>query len=287
MNTTVKDSKLPGRFDRGTWTTVIIWLTLVSVALIFLAPIVYLVAASLKNMEDFHRYSFFPPLDRMTLDNFASLFTQVQFGRFLLNSLFVTCTTVTLQLLMASLGGYALACYRFRGQQGLMLLLLVSMMIPAPVMLAPLYELLFHLRLIDTHAGLIIPGLVNVLGLFLFRQAMLNIPADLVHAGRVDGAGEFGIYWHVALPVVRPTIGAFTLVAFMGTWNSFLWPQVVLQSNDLFTLPIALNQLVGLYTDDYGALMAGTLLAVLPVVLLFFLLQKEFISGLTEGAVKG
>jgi len=103
----------------------------------------------------------------------------------------------------------------------------------------------------------------------------------------VDGASELGIYWHVALPVVRPTIGAFTLIAFMGSWNSFLWPQVVLQSNDLFTLPIALNQLVGLYQDDYGALMAGTLLAVMPVVGLFFLLQKEFISGLTEGAVKG
>lgn len=275
-------------FDfRKQWSLVIIWLTLVSLSLIFLAPIVYLIAGSVKSMDDFYRYSFFPPAGRMTHTNFISLFAQVNFLRFLLNSLFVTCTTVTLQLLMASLGGYALSCYRFRGQRVLMVLLLVSMMIPGPVMLAPLYELLFHLRLIDTHAGLIIPGLVNVLGVFLFRQAMLNIPKDLIHAGRVDGASEFGIYWHVALPVVRPTIGAFTLIAFMGTWNSFLWPQVVLQSNDLFTLPIALNQLVGLYHDDYGALMAGTLLAVLPVVLLFFLLQREFISGLTEGAVKG
>lgn len=265
----------------------ILWLTLVSLAMIFLAPIVYLIAGAVKQMEDFHTYSFFPPLDRLSLSNFHSLFSQVNFARFLLNSLFVTCTTVTLQLLMASLGGYALACYDFRGRKTLMLLLLVSMMIPGPVMLAPLYELLFHLRLIDSHAGLIIPGLVNVLGVFLFRQAMMNIPKDLVHAGRVDGASELGIYWHVALPVVRPTIGAFTLIAFMGSWNSFLWPQVVLQSNDLFTLPIALNQLVGLYQDDYGALMAGTLLAVMPVVGLFFLLQKEFISGLTEGAVKG
>lgn len=269
------------------WSSVIVWLTLVSLALIFLAPIVYLVAATVKETADFNRYSFFPPRDRMTLVNFASLFRQVDFLRFLLNSLFVTCTTVTLQLLVASLGGYALACYRFRGQQAILLVVLSAMMIPAPVMLAPLYELLFHLRLIDTHAGLIVPGLVNVLGLFLFRQAMINVPIDLIQAGRVDGASEFGIYWHVALPVVRPTVGAFTLIAFMGSWNSFLWPQVVLQSSDLFTLPIALNQLVGLYHDDYGALMAGTFLAILPVVLLFFLLQKEFISGITEGAVKG
>lgn len=265
----------------------IIWLTASAVACLFLAPLVYLVAASVKHTSDFHSYAFFPPLAKMTFDNFISLFAQMDFLRFLLNSFFVTCATVILQLFMASLGGFALACYRFRGQQTLIMVMLVSMMIPAPVLLAPLYELLFHMRLIDTHAGLIIPGLVNVLGIFLFRQSMLGIPRDLLQAARVDGASEWGLYWHVALPVVRPMIGAFTLIAFMGTWNSFLWPQVVLQSNDLFTLPIALNQLVGLYHDDYGALMAGTLLAVLPVVGLFFVLQREFISGLAEGAVKG
>ncbi|TVR12838.1 MAG: carbohydrate ABC transporter permease [Planctomycetota bacterium] len=265
----------------------ILWLTLVAIALIFLAPLLYLLAASVKQTEDFHSYAFFPPIDRITLANFASLFGQMDFLRFLLNSFFVTCATVVLQLFMATLAGYALACYHFRGQKIIIIAMLVSMMIPAPVLLAPLYELLFHMRLIDTHMGLIVPGLVNVLGIFLFRQSMMGIPRDLIQAARVDGASEFGIYWHVALPVVRPMIGAFTLIAFMGTWNSFLWPQVVLQSTDLFTLPIALNQLVGLYHDDYGALMAGTLLAVLPVIALFFMLQREFISGLTEGAVKG
>jgi ABC-type glycerol-3-phosphate transport system permease component len=113
------------------------------------------------------------------------------------------------------------------------------------------------------------------------------VPDEMLQAARIDGCNEFQIFWHVVLPVSRPIIGAFCLIAFMGTWNSFLWPQIILQSSDRFTLPIGLNQMVGVYEADYGALMSGTLLAVLPVVVLFFLLQKEFIAGLTKGAVKG
>jgi ABC-type glycerol-3-phosphate transport system permease component len=116
---------------------------------------------------------------------------------------------------------------------------------------------------------------------------MLQIPDELLQAGRIDGCSEFGLFWRVAMPISRPMIGAFCLVAFMGTWNSFLWPQIILHSNRLFTLPIALNQLVGLQRQDYGVLMAGTLLSILPVAVLFLILQKEFLAGLTAGAVKG
>ena len=165
--------------------------------------------------------------------------------------------------------------------------MLTTMMIPAQVMLAPMYELIYAMGLVDSYWGLIIPGAVSVFGMFLFRQSMLDLPDDLLQAGRIDGCTELRLYWDVVLPVQRPMIGAFCLIAFMGSWNNFLWPQIILHSQERFTLPIGLNQMVGLYAQEYGAMMAGTLLAVLPVVLLFFLLQKEFISGLTAGAVKG
>ena len=139
----------------------------------------------------------------------------------------------------------------------------------------------------DSHAGLIVPSMVSVFGLFLFRQAMLSIPDELLQAGRIDGCSEFALYWKIAVPVTRPMIGAFCLIAFMGTWNSFIWPQIILNTSALYTLPIGVNQMVGQYRPDYGALMAGTLLSLVPVVLLFFMLQREFIAGLTSGAVKG
>jgi ABC-type glycerol-3-phosphate transport system permease component len=191
------------------------------------------------------------------------------------------------QLFFSSLGGFALAKYEFKGKRIIMIVMLATMMIPAQVMLAPLYELITRMRLADTYLGLIVPGAVSVFGMFLFRQSMLQIPDELLQAGRIDGCSEFGLFWRIAMPISRPMIGAFCLVAFMGTWNSFLWPQIILHSNHLFTLPIALNQLVGLQRQDYGVLMAGTLLSILPVAVLFLILQKEFLAGLTAGAVKG
>jgi ABC-type glycerol-3-phosphate transport system permease component len=256
-------------------------------AAVTLVPLVWLVACSVKGGEDFFAYTFFAPPGRMSLVNFRSLFTQMPFLRLMMNSLFLSGVTVMVQLFLASLGGFALAKYEFRGKRIIMVVMLATMMIPAQVMLAPLYELICHAKLADTYLGLIVPGAVSVFGMFLFRQAMLQIPDELLQAGRIDGCGEFGLYWRIAIPIVRPMTGAFCLISFMGTWNSFLWPQIILHSREKFTLPIALNQLVGLQQQDYGVLMAGTLLSILPVVVLFFVLQREFLSGLTAGAVKG
>jgi multiple sugar transport system permease protein len=252
-----------------------------------LVPIAWLVVSAFKANADFQAYAFAPPLDRLTAANFPSLFHQMPFLRFMMNSFFVAGATVIVQLFFSALGGFALAKYEFAGKKTIMGVMLATMMIPGPVLLAPMYELIYHLRLIDTHLGLIVPAMVNVFGMFLFRQSMLSVPDEMLQAARIDGCSEFQVFWHVVLPVSRPIVGAFCLIAFMGTWNSFLWPQIILQSSDRFTLPIGLNQMIGVYEADYGAMMAGTLLAVLPVVVLFFLLQKEFIAGLTKGAVKG
>ena len=220
-------------------------------------------------------------------DSIAQNQVRVPFLRYVINSLFVASTVVLIQVFFSSLGGFALAKYEFKGKTVLTLIMLVTMMIPMPVLLAPLYEQIYHLGLMDSHAGLIVPSAVSVFGLFLFRQSMLGLPDSLLEAARIDGCSEFGVYWRVAIPLTRPMIGAFTLIAFMGNWNSFLWPQIILHTKENFTLPIGLSQLSGTQEEILGPLMAGTLLAILPVMLLFLLFQREFISGLTKGAVKG
>jgi ABC-type glycerol-3-phosphate transport system permease component len=272
---------------RNPWLLALLYVSLGVLGVITLTPLLWLVACSVKSNDDFFRYTFFPPLERLTLENFRMLFGQLDFLRLMMNSLFVTGATVMIQLFFSSLGGFALAKYYFRGKRAVMLLMLGTMMIPPQVMLAPLYELICGLRLADTHVGLIVPGMVSVFGMFLFRQSMLQIPDEMIEAARVDGCSEFGVYWNIAVPVSRPMIGAFCLLAFMTTWNSFLWPQIILNTRDKFTLPIALNQMINLYEQNYGVLMAGTLLSILPVMVLFFALQREFIAGLTAGAVKG
>lgn len=255
------------------------------VATLMLIPLVWLVCAAFKSPDDLFHYTFASP--RPTLRNFQSLFRQIPFLRYAMNSLFLSCSTTLTQLFFCSLAGFALAKYEFRFKRGILGVMLATMMIPGQVLLAPVYELLYHMRLVDTYWGILLPGAVSVFGIILFRQAMLHMPDDLLHAGRIDGCTEFRLYWEIALPVSRPMVGAFTLIAFMGAWNSFLWPQIVLQTQDRFTLPIALSMMVGLYEQEYGSLMAGTLLSILPVIGLFLFLQKEFLAGLTAGAVKG
>jgi len=139
-----------------------------------------------------------------------------------------------MQLFFSSLGGFALAKYEFKGKKYIMIL----MLIPGQVLMAPLYELLYKFRLLDTYTGLVSPWAVSVFGMFLFSQSMKQIPQSLLEAGRLDGLSEFGIYWNLVLPVSRPMIGAFCLISFMGSWNNFLWPQIVLNSQDMYTLPI-------------------------------------------------
>jgi ABC-type glycerol-3-phosphate transport system permease component len=273
----------------GRWSLVVgrslVYLVLLALVAIALTPLVWLIAATTKGPDDLFHYTFFAP--RVSAENFAELFQTVPFGRYMVNSVFVACTMVLVQLFFASLAGFALAKYEFRGKKAIMVLMLATMMIPGQVVMAPLYEVIYRLGLVDSYPGLIVPGAVSVFGIFLFRQAILQAPDELLHAARIDGCSEFRIYWDVIMPITRPMIGAFCLISFMGSWNSFLWPQILIHQSERSTLPIALNQLVSVYTQKYGMLMAGTFLCVLPVIVLFLVLQKEFVAGLTAGAVKG
>jgi ABC-type glycerol-3-phosphate transport system permease component len=199
---------------------------------------------------------------------------------------FATASTM-LQVLFCSAAGFALAKYDFRGKHALMTFMLGSMMIPGVLLFAPVYELIVKLGLVNSYPGLILPGMVSAYGIFLFRQAMMAVPTEMLDAGRIDGCSEFGIYLRLAMPLVRPMCAAFCLVTFLANWNSFFGPSIFLHSQDKLTLPVVLNLYLGQYRSDYGVFLAGTLLAIVPPAVLFFALEKEFISGLTSGAVKG
>ena len=168
------------------------------------------------------------------------------------------------------------------------LVVLGSLIVPPTLLIAPSYELLFHLGLLDSVWGLLLPTFAPAFGVFLFRQAVQqSVPDELIEAARIDGCSETGIFLVIVLPLIRPMIGAFLLITFLGMWNNFISPQIVLQTASKQPLSVAISQLRGVYRTDYGLLMAATVVSITPVAVLFLLLQKQFISGLTSGAVKG
>jgi ABC-type glycerol-3-phosphate transport system permease component len=265
---------------------------------IMLAPFIWLMCAAFKDKDALNKYTFLPPpreisAKTVNFDNFRELFKPTQsingpvpFWRYLFNSLFLASAATVTSVFFCSMGGYAVAKYRFPGRGAVLAFMLASMTIPGVVLLAPNFEIIWRIGWMDTYRALIIPGAVGVFGIFLYRQAMLAVPAELIEAGRIDGCSEFRIYLTLAMPLVRPMTGAFCLISFLGSWNAFLAPNIFLQSQEKLTLPVLLNQYLGVYAQHYGVFLAGTLIAILPPALLFLALQREFISGLTSGAVK-
>jgi ABC-type glycerol-3-phosphate transport system permease component len=267
-------------------------------ALLVLAPFAWLVPAVFKTGAAFNDYVFFPPVSKwpetLSFANFRTLFEgrpslrgPVYFWEYFLNSTVIATVTTTLQLFFSSLAGYTLAKFEFRGKAALMLFMLGSMMIPPVLLLAPLYKMVVDLGLVDSLAGVIVPIMVSTYGAFLFRQACVSVPSEMLDAARLDGCSELGIYFRVVMPLVRPMAAAFCLVAFLTNWNAFFQPNIFLHSEDKLTVPVVLNLLLGVYRQKQGVFLAGTALAMIPPAVLFFFLQKEFISGLTSGAVKG
>jgi ABC-type glycerol-3-phosphate transport system permease component len=300
--------------------------TLLIVGTVMLMPFAWLICAAFKDKNVLNEYAFLPPpatwFDKnarvggkvvplnslpddvkpapsdvlpptLNLGNFRTLLEHkptlqgpVNFWKYVTNSLFLAAAGTFLSLVFSSMSGYALAKYRFRGRVPIIIFMLASLTIPGVVLLAPNFEVIWRLGWMDTFKALLIPGAVSVFGIFLFRQSILGVPDDILEAGRIDGCGEFRIYLTLVMPLVRPVIGAFCLISFLGIWNSFITPNIFLQSQDKLPLPVVLNQYIGEYSQQYGVFLAGTLLAIIPPAVLFFALQREFIAGLTTGAVK-
>ncbi len=273
--------------------------SLVLASIAVLSPFAWLVAAAFKDKSVLNEYILLPPPsewsgETLNLNNFRELFApaelvhfKIPFWRFILNSTVYTTVSVCAQLVLSSLGGYALAKYEFRGKRLLMAFILGSMMVPYILLLAPIYKLAVGWGIVNTLWGLILQGIVSAYGIFLFRQACMSVPDEMLDAGRIDGCSELRLYFNLVMPLVRPMAAAFCLVSFLQHWNAFFAPNVFLHSYDNLTLPIVLRIYLSGYTNDMGVFLAGTLLAMVPPAVLFFALQREFISGLTSGALKG
>ena len=252
-----------------------------------LLPLLWMLAASLMPAGEANHY---PPRlwpSTVTFEHYAALFTRLDLGRYLLNSALLAGATTVISLFINSMAGYAFAKFRFRYRDRLFRALLAAMVIPAQVAMLPLFLLLKQFGLINTYWGIIIPGMASIFGIFLIRQYLLAIPDSLLDAARMDGASEFRIYWSLILPLCRPILVTLAIFTFLGAWNDFMWPLIVLTDSSMYTLPVALANLLGEHVQDTELMMAGSVLTVLPVMLLFVALQKYYIAGIMLGGMKG
>ncbi len=221
-----------------------------------------------------------------TLVQYRELFGRLNFGRSLANSLTVATLLTVSSLLVNSLAGYAFAKGRFRGRNVLFTILLAALVIPGQVTMLPVFLLLRTLGMLNSYAGLVIPAAASIFGIFLIRQYCLSIPDELLESARIDGASEWLIYRKIVLPLIRPALVTLGLFTFLGAWNDFLWPLVVLSDSQLYTLPVALANLLGENASRVELMMAGSVVVVAPVLVVFLALQRHYIGGIMNSGLK-
>ncbi|MEP6509248.1 MAG: carbohydrate ABC transporter permease [Gemmatimonadales bacterium] len=264
-----------------------LYFLLVLGAVLAMLPMVWMVSASLMPTGEASTYPprFFP--SSITLDHYKDLFVRLDLGRNLLNSAFVSFVVTFASLFINSLAGYAFAKMRFNGRERLFKTLSTGLVLPTQVAMLPLFLLLKNMHMINTYWGVIIPGLSSIFGIFLVRQYALAIPDEMLDAARVDGAGEFRIFWSIVVPGIMPILATLAIWTFLATWNDFMWPLIVLSDASHYTLPVALANLSGEHVQDTELMMAGSVLTVIPVMMVFLFLQRYYIQGVMAGSVKG
>ncbi len=269
----------------GRVATPLLYAALITLALATLLPLVWMVSASLMpSGEATAAPHLFPSVP--TLAHYRALFTRLHLARAALNSTVLASAVTCISLLVNSLAGYAFAKLPFTGRDRLFRVLLGGLVIPAQVAMLPLFLMLRELHLVDSLLGVIVPGMASIFGIFLVRQYALAIPQSLLDAARIDGASELRIYWSIVVPFCTPVLVTLAIFTFMGTWNDFLWPLIVLTGEDRQTLPVALANLAGEHVQDVELMMAGAVLTVLPVVVMFLALQRYYLEGIVSGSVK-
>lgn len=292
--TTTQTNNTRAAAKRGVyWPRVIertlIYLALVVCVVLVGAPFVYMITGSFRfNAEIFSYPLTFLPKSP-TLENYQRLLdgSEIPYVRQFANSLFVAVSQTLLTLLVASMVGWGFAKYEFKGKRVLMLLLLATLTFPFQVTLVPLFLIMLRIGWLDNYLAIIIPGAISAFGAFFMRQTMLAVPNELLDAARIDGASDWGIFWRIGLPLVRGALSVLAVLVFLGSWNDYLWPLIVLRSNDMFTYPVGLATLVGLYKVEYGMILAGSFLATIPIILIFIAGRNQLLNNIALGAVKG
>jgi len=272
---------------RGIASSVALHAALAAGVVLTLAPLVWMLAASLMPSGQATTY---PPslIPRgATLDHYRDLFTRLSLARNFANSAIVAGVTTLCSLLFNSMAGYAFAKLRFRGRDAIFSALLLGLVIPPQVGMLPLFVLMKEMHLVNTYWGAIAPSAASVFGIFLIRQYVLSIPDELLDAARMDGATEWRIYWSVVLPLAAPILVTLAVFVFMSAWNDFMWPLIVLSDDAKYTLPVALANLSGEHVQDTELMMAGAVVTLAPVLVAFVALQRFYIRGIMMGSVKG
>jgi len=264
------------------------YIVLTAGLVVMVGPFLWMILGSLKPAGDFLRNppTFLP--SSATLDNYGRLFQQLDFPRFFFNSTVIALAVTVGTLIFCPMLGYALAKLRWHGKRVVMGLVLATLMVPAGITLIPNFILMSNLGLVNTYPGLILPFLAGPFGVFLMRQFMLGIPNELLEAARIDGANEFKVFWSVVMPIATPVLATLAILTFLGNWNSFLYPLVMAQEPGMYTLPVALATFAtGQYQADHGMLMAGSVILVVPVLIVFVLFQRWITEGIATTGLKG
>lgn len=262
-------------------------LMLVLWAALAIFPLVWMVSVSFMTPGEASHFP--PPLlpAHPTLENYHALFAQAGIARYFANSVLLAVAATLLSLAFNVGAGYAFAKLRFRGRERVFKLLLGALVIPGQVAMLPLFLILKQMGLVNTYFGVLVPAAASIFGIFLVRQYALTIPDALLEAARLDGASEFRIFRSIVLPLLTPILVTLSIFSFLASWNDFMWPLIILTDKDLYTLPVALASLSREHVQDNEMMMAGSVLTILPVLLLFLAMQRYYIQGLLMGSVKG
>jgi putative chitobiose transport system permease protein len=266
---------------------------LLILSIISVGPFLWLISTAMKSPEEdiFSTKPEFIP-SHPTFENFIGVWHKVPFDDYILNSVIVAVFTILLNLVLSSLAAYPLARMKFKGKNFVFYAILSTIMVPFQVIMIPIYLMTLKLNLVDSvsnvagFAGLILPFAVNAFGIFLMRQAFLTIPKELEEAAVIDGCNVFDIWWRIMIPLVKPALATLAIFTFVGAWSEFLWPSIVLTKQEMYTLPVGINHLQGVFSANWRYIAAGAIISTIPILVLFLFLQRFFIGGTTQGAVK-
>ncbi|KAB8330625.1 carbohydrate ABC transporter permease [Scytonema tolypothrichoides VB-61278] len=266
----------------------LIYIPLIVIAVLTLFPLFWLISTALKSSTE-NIFQSPPQLlpSQPTIENFVNVWQTNPFGQYLFNSTFVAVLTVCLNLIFCALAAYPLARLSFPGRDWIFIAIVCTIMIPFQIVMIPLYILTVQLGLRNTYLGIIFPSLASAFGIFLLRQAFMSVPKEMEEAARMDGCSELGIWWYVMIPAIRPALVTLSIFVFIGSWSDFLWPLIVIQDENLYTLPLGVAKLAGTFSLNWRLVAAGSVISIAPVLLLFLFLQRYIVPTETASGVKG
>ncbi|OLP18027.1 sugar ABC transporter permease [Leptolyngbya sp. 'hensonii'] len=259
-----------------------------AIALLMLFPLLWLISTSLKSpWENLFQYppQFLPAAP--TLQNYLEVWQTTPFGRYLFNSVLVSGLTVVLNLICCALAAYPLARLTFRGRDLIFTTIVTTILIPFQIVMIPLYILTVQLGLRNTYLGMIFPAIASAFGIFLLRQAFQGVPKELEEAARIDGCSELGLWWHVMLPSVRPALVTLAIFVFIGSWSDFLWPLIVVDQPEFYTLPVGVAKLEGIFSGNWRLIAAGSVISIAPILLFFLIMQRYIVPTEAGSGLKG